>query len=106
VSLHGDQQIAGLREKHSPELSPSTATVSRRLAEAIRDARLEPIARSGAFTQEDQPVRLAEPIRSFVRETPLGAAARGETAAQPQLATEEEEDPLCTRGVPRRDNGK
>ena len=46
-----------------------------RLAEAIPNARLEPIADSGAFTHEDQPVRFAELIRSFVRETPIGAAA-------------------------------
>lgn len=44
-----------------------------RLAEAIPDARLELIADSGAFTQEDQPLRPAELIRSFVRDTPIEA---------------------------------
>jgi pimeloyl-ACP methyl ester carboxylesterase len=37
-----------------------------RLAKAIPDARLELIADSKAFTQEDQPERLAELIRSFI----------------------------------------
>jgi pimeloyl-ACP methyl ester carboxylesterase len=39
---------------------------AKRLAEAIPNARLELIADSKAFTQEDQPERLAELIRSFV----------------------------------------
>ena len=39
-----------------------------RLAEAIPNARLELIADSKAFTQEDQPDRLAELTRSFLRE--------------------------------------
>lgn len=38
------------------------------LAEAIPDARLELIADSRAFTQEDQPERLAELVRAFIRE--------------------------------------
>jgi pimeloyl-ACP methyl ester carboxylesterase len=45
-----------------------------RLANAIPNARLELIADSKAFTQEDQPERLAELTRSFLRETAAGAA--------------------------------
>jgi pimeloyl-ACP methyl ester carboxylesterase len=48
-----------------------------RLAEAIPDGRLELIADSGAFTQEDQPERLAELIRSFMRETSIGTGQLG-----------------------------
>jgi pimeloyl-ACP methyl ester carboxylesterase len=39
-----------------------------RLAEAIPGARLEPIEDSYTFVSEDQPERLAELIRGFVRE--------------------------------------
>jgi pimeloyl-ACP methyl ester carboxylesterase len=46
-----------------------------RLAEAIPNARLELIADSKAFTQEDQPERLAELIHSFLRTTAKGAAS-------------------------------
>lgn len=41
-----------------------------RLAEAIPGSRLELIPDSKAFTQEDQPKRLADLIRSFVHRTP------------------------------------
>jgi pimeloyl-ACP methyl ester carboxylesterase len=47
-----------------------------RLAREIPDARLELIADSGAFTQEDQPERLAELIRAFIHQTPSRSAAK------------------------------
>ena len=45
-----------------------------RLAAAIPNSRLELIRDSKAFTQEDQPERLAELIRSFVGLQPVGEA--------------------------------
>jgi pimeloyl-ACP methyl ester carboxylesterase len=57
-----------------------------RLAEAIPNARLETIDDSKTFIPHDQPERLAELIRSFMRETGAGKAEGREEVA-PQRAT-------------------
>ena len=48
-----------------------------RLADEIPNARLERIEDSSTFVSEDQPERLAELIREFIRETPVAAAGAG-----------------------------
>jgi pimeloyl-ACP methyl ester carboxylesterase len=77
------EALEGLREFDRPALiawAPEDRWFklrnAERLAEAIPDARLELIADSGAFTQEDQPERFAELIRLFLRETSIGVAPK------------------------------